>query len=724
MAVKAPASSIATATYLGVPGGSDLAHPVHEIPDTHARYIQDAWLDQVGVTSRRGQVAGIVGVVTLDKPIQGLTETADPAGTVRIGAVNGDSGSGYFSVLADDRLTKTNLPWANNLGTAPYHIFDSKPALNAGVLVGVSSSYGSGATQALAHWRGANKPDYTTGTVTFTRGSTAIAGTGTSWAANVVPGMFLFATADAPAISTFIGVVKSVTDNTHVVLESLTPVAATAKAYKFTSLRGVVPKYYGYCTTDTANASVTGQNTSFIDNALNSGTWALYRQTDMAYIGQVSAVTKNDLLTLTANAAIALEAERFIALKLDGDYTLGLASNSRKVGFLNASWAEHQFYMNNGSTPGKGVRLHVTDPSDFEALNLSENDGDFFTVTSGRVGVLDTPGQAIIPTANALVVLKESEAFAVTGQAIENFALQKIGDDGAISGMSAQQYGGGCVWAGFNGVYFFDGTQVTNLVEENLGDAYRSMVRSFQAGTYRIYSMVVRDTYMLFFEHVDFPYTIRKGSSETTPSVITLAIYMPTQAVSFQTNLQFRGSISLPLDTGLGTWYAVNDGSGVGHICSTQDLFAVLGPDQIQCSNSPALGPDFYLESKRYNFGDALLKKLFKQIAMTYFVGGDNLKLDTIVGLNEDGTTSLTEWATSLISWTGMQATYPTWAALTAAQPTWNALASPLYTTKRIKFLKRSQHLGFRIWQKSANVSHVRLGPWSLGFKPQRAGRI
>src|SRR5690348_18001960 len=44
------------------------------------------------------------------------------------------------------------------------------------------------------------------------------------------------------------------------------------------------------------------------------------------------------------------------------------------------------------------------------------------------------------------------------------------------------------------------------------------------------------------------------------------------------------------------------------------------------------------------------------------------------------------------------------------------------YTTlfRSIKFLKRSQHLGFRIYQHSTSVSHTKLGPWQIGFKPQR----
>lgn len=721
---RVPATNIATASYAAAPEGSNLAVPPHEIPDTQARYIQDAWLDDIGEIRRRGQVAGKVGVVTLDKPVMGLTQTADPTGIVRIAAVNGDSGSGYFSVLSDDKTTKTNLPWANNLGTSPYHIHDAKPCLNGGVLVGVSSKYTQGAAQALAYWRGSNKANYTTGTFTVAQGATDVYGTGTFWSTNADAGMFLFGTGDSPALTTYFGSVKQVVSDTHLILDAPAPLAATAKAYTLQALRGVCAKYYGYCTTDTTNASVTGQDTSFVDNQLSTGTWALYRQADMKYIGQVSSVTSNTLLTLTANSTVGLNAERFIALRLDGSYALDLSASTRKVGFLNATWRDRQWTLNNGQTVEKTLRLWFSDNSDFEATDLSEQSGDFIDVISGRAGVLDTAGQAVVPTQNALLVLKETEAFAVTGTAPENFTLDKIGDDGCLCGMSVQQYMGGAIWAGFEGIYYFDGTNVTNLIEDRLGLTYKAMVRDWNSASYRVTSMLARDHYIAFFERVDSQYTIRKGTALTAPAQIAIAIYIPQRAVTFVSNLEIRGAMNLPLDTGLGVWYAVTDNSGIGHICDTQDLFEVLGPDQITCSIGNKAGPDFYLETKRYNFGDPLLKKLFKQVIMTYFSGGDALNLDTVVGLNEDGTTASTQWPTTLPTWASLPPTNPTWQQLSAHNSTWATLASAQFVTKRIKFLKRSQHLAFRIWQASGNVTNVEIGPWSIGFKPQRPGRI
>jgi hypothetical protein len=58
-----------------------------------------------------------------------------------------------------------------------------------------------------------------------------------------------------------------------------------------------------------------------------------------------------------------------------------------------------------------------------------------------------------------------------------------------------------------------------------------------------------------------------------------------------------------------------------GYICAATDLHETTGNDTITCDGNTA-GPDFYLESKRYSLGDSLLKKLFKQLLLHYYVGG------------------------------------------------------------------------------------------------------
>jgi hypothetical protein len=94
------------------------------------------------------------------------------------------------------------------------------------------------------------------------------------------------------------------------------------------------------------------------------------------------------------------------------------------------------------------------------------------------------------------------------------------------------------------------------------------------------------------------------------------------------------------------------------------------------------------------------------------------------VGLNELGSTSASRWLKSLLSWDSLAVVTNTWDALSTAYATWDDLALPRFVVKRIKFLKRSQHFGFRIYQASSGVNDAKLGPWSIGFKPQRVGRM
>jgi hypothetical protein len=135
-------------------------------------------------------------------------------------------------------------------------------------------------------------------------------------------------------------------------------------------------------------------------------------------------------------------------------------------------------------------------------------------------------------------------------------------------------------------------------------------------------------------------------------------------------------------------------------------------------------GPDFYIESKKYTQDDAMRKKLFKQLAINYLVQGDSLRLDTVPGLNDLGRTSSSTFPTSVFTWTSLTSSVATWAALSALYSNWEQLINSVYRPKRIKFLKRTQMLSFRIWANSPSVTAAQLGPFQIGYKLQRAGRI
>jgi hypothetical protein len=549
-----------------------------------------------------------------------------------------------------------------------------------------------------------------------------VTGSGTSWLTTAAEGMFLFATNDDGTANTLIGVVKSVNSNTDITLEEPALHVCTAKAYSLKSLRGFQRKVgEGRITASTGSAVVNGGLTKFKSQKLDTGVWHLYRASDLAYIGKVTSVTSDIQLTLTGNANIAVSNERYLALRADGDWSINaMAVADEKVGFLNAIWAERQWFGNLGQRFETTSRVWYSDPADTELVDVSDFDGTHITIGSSHGA--NTPIKSIMPTANALLIIKDHETFAITGATPSQFATKKVEDDGCLSGMAVVPWDGGAVWCGKNGIYFYDGIEAKNIVEENLGQWYKEAIESIDFSTTRVWGMTARSHVMFHFESFQMPVPIVKGIVSDTPNRLTIVINMDTGAVTFFRNVGFRAATITPTSDTNTTLYSVWNGT-TAYICDAADLFEDGVNDTITCLGDEA-GPDFFLESKKYNVGDSMRKKLFKQIAINYLASGGNLKMDTVVGLNEIGATSLTELPATVLTWAQLGSSFATWSSLSSSYPTWANVVSSVFRPKRIKFLKRSQHFAFRIYQKDANLTRVRLGPFQLGFKVQRPGRI
>jgi hypothetical protein len=891
--------AILTETFEGTPQGMNVFIPAQELPDTQARYMQDILVDYPGLVRRRGPVRQVSGSVSFTNKVSGIVQTLDPNGSNRIAVLNGSASLGYLSMLSDLFNTKTDVPLVagNAAGfpltstppANPYSIVDAKQALGGGALIGISTHYGIPTRQALIHWRGSRKDTYGTGTVTAAHDSTSVTGSGTSWLANVEPGSFLFADGTPGSLA---GVVKSVDSNTTITLEKASLVNMTAAAYSIQPLRGLsIRCAKGRITTDTTSAIVTGALTKFRDWGLD-GSWNLYRLSDMKYIGNVSSVQSNTGLTLGSSATVSMSNERYIAVKFNDTVPISTLTGNR-LGFLSAVYAERQWYANRGSSFVLTTRLWFSDPQDFEAVDFAEADGDYIKIGQGRDG--GQPIRALAPAYNALLVLKDNVSYAVRGSGPSSFSVNKLMDDGTLSGMSVQNFGGGVVWAGKDGIYFYDGVQVNNLTAQNLADFYKNMVRGFDPSKYRMWSMVAREHYFLFIEAATPNIPTLKGTKSTTPNTMCIVINMPTRAITTMQNVNMRGSIQLPADTGESVWYVVNgypsalatqygytsitshapvninkdvlwgsgfntnlaadiwtprasvylDGNGPsasgvasvrvglytttsgapnvllaesepvlvnagqaagwvdfdfriparipagtsywlqfivdkpnhvrawqisrpgqgvslprvyaqglpdpwpvsppvwtstnvtyagyiqgaptatlgGYICYANDLFDTEAVDDFGC-DSGMPGPDFYFESKKFAAGDSLRKKLFKQLALYYACQGGSLKLDTVVGLIDSGKTSTTVFPPSTPTWDSTRVTYATWDALRQGTSTWDTLVSAVFKPKRLKFLKRSTHLAFRLYQSSALMPKLRLGPYQIGYKLQRPGRI
>lgn len=714
-----------TAEYEGFPAGMNLALPKQALDDLECRYIQDCLLDYPSKTRRRGPVRTVPNIGALSRKAAGIAGTVDMTGVYRVGVLTGNDTNGYFSVYDGTLSSVVDLTWPHSIDVTPpsnpFTLTDCKPSLTGGSLIGTSALYADTAEQGLAFWRGGNKANYTTGTLSVSRGATSVTGSGTSWSANVVPGMFLFANTDEPYTNTYIGIVQSVNSNTSITLATPSPYAITAKAYTLQSLRGFQPIVAtGRITFDSASTTVTGGQTKFATQ-LNTGTWQIYRASDWVYIGKVSSIQTNLSLTLTANAAISGYNERYIAIRADGDWGISTTTtDTDKPGFVTSTYAERQWYANNGSDYALTYRVWYSDPNAPEIVDFSPYDGSFFDI--GDTSGANSPIKALASAYNGLVVLKENEAFIVTGSSPSTFSPRKLWDDGCFSGMSVQQYGGGVIWAGRDGIHFYDGTTVHNLTDLKLGNFYKNAVKNADPNIYRMYSMLTRDHYFLFIEEADPEVSPIKGTTTTALTKLILCINLQTRAVSTHTNLNFRGMISLPADTGIHAWF-VSNSSTIGKVCDADYLFDTTGNDDFAADGGTA-GPDLYIESKAYDFGASLRMKKIIRLTLNYLVSGDSLKVDLVEGLNDAGSTLANVLATTSYTWTTLDDIYTTWSSLGGTYATWAAMSTELAAPQVLFFDRRTTHIGFRIWQNSASVTDAEISLFSWAFKPMRQGRV
>lgn len=691
----------------------------NEIPDGAAYYLQDILVDLPGIVRQRGPLQGVSGAVTFTDDIIGLASCFDPQATFQTAALHGTS-SPLFGVLSADFTSKTDIPWPlGTFSTSPYTAVSSQGKVGGGSIIGLSSQYDeAAATQQLALWDGGTKADYTTGTITCARNSTTVTGVGTVWTTYASPGMYLL-----NSIGQYMGTVKKVVSDTSITLVNSCLQTGTAVGYKLTSLRGLNPFVVtGEITCDTTTTTVTGANTKFSQQGLATGTWDIYRASDWNYVGTVSTVTNDTSLVLAANAALSMAVERYYAVQRDGDWTVSTTSSSKKVGFLSASYAYRQWYANRAQQ-GDGSKLWFSDTINPEAIDVSPNTGDFIPVSSGSAKSADTPIRGIMQGFNSLLICKEDETFALIGTDETTFDVHKVWNDGALSGMSMAQWGDKVIFAGRNGIYGWDGTQVTDFTVGTLGREYRYAIKNFDPTVHRMWAAVVRDHYLLFIESVVPEITITKGQVPTAPSSWTVCINMATGAVTLLTNVDIRGSINLPVAAENDPWIAVNTASG-GRLCDGNALFDSSGFDAYTCAGNVS-GPQFYMESKRYPLGDPLRRKLLKQIALDYKTSTD-LTIDTLIGFGNVAASSVNASAFKMTTytWNQLAANFDTWDAVGATFATWNSINVDVWGKARYKFLKHENFIGFRLYPGAGTSSSTTIGPWQFGFKVQAPGRI
>jgi hypothetical protein len=672
-------------------------------------------------------------------------------------------------------------------GGHPYSLVDVKPALHGGSWIGMSSAYDASApNQALALWFGGTKANATL-TISATRGSKTVTGTGFTASVSPGMFLFAD-TDDpySQAYLGVVQSVDSNTSLTLVASALHTATAKTGTFQSLRGFAPKVAT--GRITCDVTSTTITGGATKFRSQKLDTGTvltgttvsasavitglssttglvpgmpvtgtgigasariktvdsstqvtltvnstasasvsitfkvpWDIYRASDGTWVGTVKAVNTEISITLMANAAVAMADESYIAVRADADMSLVTTANTQKVGWITASYADRQWYFNNGSQFAKTSRGWFSDTNDPELVDTSDFDGDWIDILS--TSNVNEPIRGAQAAFNGLCVFKESETFLISGSSPTSFAVRKLEDDGAIIGGSIQAYAGGVIWAGREGIHLYDGIQTTNLTEPTLGSYYRDTVRSIDPTTYRMWSMIDRDHYSLFIENVQPPFSVTKGNTSSTPTKYTIVVNLTTRAVVTHTNVDIRGSAILPGTAGRTMWYIVNDGTKAV-ICDGDALFTQEGVDTVTCDGSAAPGPDFYIESKKYDATDGLRLKRFKQLAIWYLVQGDAMTVDTVLGLNDIGSTLTSNFPVSVLTWDSLRAMINTWDGLKAQFAAWSTIVQSVFVPKRVRFQKKNQYFAFRLYQASGAVTRMQVGPFQIAYKLMRPGRL
>lgn len=707
-------------TYQGIQGGMNQAVPQHEIPDGQASYMQDIILNLPGIIKRRGPLTKVSGSATVPFRAVGIASVQNPAGVFKILVMGGGASTAnlYFYNTALSSTTAYSMPATGGLTafkTNPRSLVDAKPALSQGAIIGTSQGYVPGAAEAgIIYWRGAAlSADLAVNAVTTTVGSKNV--TTVNSFAGVTPGTFLY----NDILLTFLGTVESVQSNTALTLELPAPVGGLFATVKFLPIRPLRPKVMkGRISIAPGSLIVNGtqgpEGTKFKSQGLDTTVadrWQLFRLSDNAPIGTVLSVTDNATLTLAVAPGNLLPAtspgmtnERYYAIKtttanpltytiLNDQYLLPV------VGFLNSVWNGRQWYANiptirNGENLSS--RVWFSDIADPEGLDLSPDDGDFMDV--GSTTGSQTPITAIQGIPAGLLVFKETELFMITGSDYSNFAVRKMADTGCLGVGSVQPAGAGAIWAGREGIFYTDGTSIKNLSSQ-LGDFWTTGMAPFSTANNRMGSYIWKNQYVLHIDSFASGFALHKAGATSGPGTFTFCINLDTFAITTFTNMVIKDSTGMPSSSGFPTLAIVDDGNtpGTTWVIDTSKTHSVTasGPDTITCGDSAIIGPDFYIETKKYDLGDPERKKLFKQIAMNYLLTGNTLAMDTVPGLNQVGTAINTTWAT---------------------QASWANL--------RKKFTKRDTHIQFRFYQSSSAVTDVQIGPFAIGFKLQRVGRV
>ena len=686
---------------------------------------------------------------------------------------------------------------------------DAKAALGGGVWVGViddvTNTSSTGAS-ALFLWKGAGQLAVTTPTISTASWDLTTANQNrithaSSVASYVEPGMFVFYNNGTTEryLGTVVSVAAGVVTLEKNILARTVNEIVSGVALTYRSIRGFVHQYgRGFANYD-GGAYLTGGGIGtdaeglFKAAKLTAGTSIsthfayVYRNSDYQYVGRIlhNGTVSNTQVQLASGAnerattaSQFVQNEAYVIIRDDTDAYHGattydsiaapinlvdrrpdmaptkltLTSNTKAPlpapGIFNSTYAGRQWFANFNTTENiydvNINRVVFSSKDNPENINLCQDASDSIIVP-GAENIIGIAGAT-----SGLLVFLQSKTYIIRGTKRSNFALQELYPDGCISTSSIVQVGGGVIWAGKQGIYYFDGATVRNFTSEALGVYYTGGIKGFDLAKNSVYAFVYNNYLIMNFTKWFSNYSLRRWQSAgefttngityqditnnssvgiVNPTKLCLAIYLPTGAITSFSNFTPRGymtgimaantstnSISPPTgNTGtlfdLRTLFTENVDNE-----ATDGVFKSYYSNDIVYSTSTgtsANGPDFYIETKQYNFSETTLVKWWRKLMFNIKISQGAMMVEFVDVNNQSLVQPVTR--SSPVEYNSsdengffiVDATQFTWQVIEDLLGTWQSIEDTrkywveYFTGQEIRYSKwlgiRKTSLGFRV---------------------------
>lgn len=536
------------------------------------------------------------------------------------------------------------------------------------------------------------------------------------------------------------------------------------------------------------------------------------------YGGDSTKANKVLALDTTAHSTFTMSADEYIAVYHAAEASplaasrtaFSAANNTAFTGVFNATYAGLQWFGCMG-VAGETNRIVFSASHDPEAVDLSKDSGDTIVIP----GVQQMRG--IASSNSGLVVLMEDKTYLLRGNTRSNFSLELLFPEGCICNSSIVETGGGVIWASRAGILYYDGATVRNLTANNLGVYYSDGVTGFDPNADICTGFIYRDYVFFHFTKWSSNYSMTRyepvyagqwatdavvdasnslvdaatsaapglagvswrdfsdddiswqdiSSDVNTPighdyedeqlTSITMAVYLPTNAVTTISNLPFRGATfddgTLGLKALVGVTRAAVSSNGTRvDLYNIDTMLDTLtdGEDVALSLGSPRKGPDLFMQTKHYSVGDPVLKKWFQRTMLNVLLQRGAIRVDFVDAEDNDNfdvyNLKHKNWEIFKekgLTWTLVGDTVlpklvspsaSTWANLETETYTWLTLLFADYERQTKRFSLRQSSIGFRLYQlnnyrelyqtTATRPQNIQVDAWNIGFKPLRGGRV